>query len=92
VHNNLFNAQTSEVQNDLLAIGGIKRFLAYNNVHASGTPALGGANVSYLFSATSSGMISNCWFGAEGTTDTGFMTLNGILQSGNHSSDALIVT
>ena len=92
IHDNIFVASTSEVQNDVYATGGVKRFSAYNNLHCHGTPALGGTNVYYNLATTSTGMITNCRFGAEGTTDTGFMTLNGVVQSGNYSSDALIVT
>lgn len=92
IRDNTFVAATSEVQNDIYATGGIKRLVCSGNHHTSGIPALGGTNVYIKMGAASTGAVTDSFFGAEGTTDTTFMTLNGLLQSGNHSSDALIVT
>ena len=92
IRDNDFIGITSEVQNDIYATGGIKRLVCTNNEHTCGIPALGGTNVYIKMGAASTGAVTNSRFGAEGTTDTTFMTLNGLLQSGNHSSDALIVT
>lgn len=92
IWDNTFAAATSEVQNDIYFTGGVKRFVCRHNYHASGTPALGGGNLYIKMGAASTGIVADSFFGAEGTTDTTFMTLNGLLQSGNHSSDALIVT
>jgi len=93
VWNNTFVASCGEVQNDVYFAGsGVKRFLHYRNYHGHGIPALGGTNVYVKLNATSSGAVMNNFFGAEGTTDTNFMTLSGCVQGGNYSSDALIVT
>jgi hypothetical protein len=93
VWNNLFVALTTEVSADFYSTGGVKRFLAYNNYHAAGQPALaGGPTKYYAFGAASTGAIMNCYFGVMDTTDTNLFTLNGVLQSGNHSSEGLITT
>ena len=92
ISHNIFNGDAAGVQHDIYSNGGMKRLTVHNNYFAHGTPSLSGGTVYIRLGATSTGMISNNFFGAEGTTDTGFMTLNGCLQSGNHSSDALIVT
>ena len=92
ISHNIFNGDAAGVQHDIYSNGGLKRLSINNNYFAHGTPSLSGGTVFIRLGATSTGMIANNFFGAEGTTDTTFMTLNGCLQSGNHSSDALIVT
>lgn len=92
VWNNTFVATGAEVATDFFADGGLKRFLAYNNYHAHVLPDLSGSKKYYSFGAASTGAIMNCYFGEADTTDTNLFTLNGVVQSGNHSSLGLVVT
>lgn len=91
IWDNTFAAATSEVQNDIYFTGGVKRFVCRHNYHTSGTPALGGTNVYIKMGAASTGAIMDSFFGADDTTESTVMTLNGLLQGGNLSQGGIII-
>lgn len=93
VWNNTFVAIDSEVSADVYASGAVKRFLSYNNYHASGLPTTGHARY-YKFGAASTGMIANCFFGEYDTTptDAELFTLNGVKQAGNYACQYLVTS
>lgn len=92
VHDNKFLITAAEAKCDNQTSGGVKRFFAYNNIHAAAQPTGGSPNKYYSFAAASTGAIMNCTFGAMDTTDTNLFTLNGVIQSGNYSSEGLVIT
>lgn len=90
VWGNLFTAITTEVYADIDSLAGVKRFQAHDNYHASGQPAAGAPNKYLNFTVASTGMVSASYFGTDTTTLATAMTLNGILQAGNHCDGGLI--
>lgn len=89
ISHNYFNAITSEISADIHCSGGPKRLSIYDNKHAAGQPT-GGANKYIHFGAAATGMVSGCYFGVDDTTEATLMTLNGVLQAGNHSAAGLV--
>lgn len=90
ISDNYFNAITTEVYADVSTAGSAYRLNIYRNYHAEGQPAGGSPNKYYSFAAASTGLIAGCYFGVNSTTEANLMTLNGVLQAGNHCMDGLV--
>jgi len=84
--NNTFTAESGDVASDVYALGGLKRFLSYNNYHTSALPDLSGQKKYYAFTQASTGAIMNCFFGVSSTDVDDNLLLNGILQGGNFTA------
>jgi len=91
ISHNYFTVTTGEVLADVYATGGLKRLVAYRNIHAAEQPTGGDPNKYYAFAATSSGMIAGDYFGAYDLAAANLCTLNGVNIAGCYSIQGLVV-